>query len=155
VQDGLEEQLEVGSPDVSEIRISPAYQAFVEDALAAVIVIGPDGALRMLNSAAEKLFGYRRIDVLGRPYTVLLPGVMALAHWDIRTGALSQTGSGKVGCPRTLSGRRGDGSEFRVDVSCRPLSSGAGIEITALVEGSPLHGKGEGGVIPSKQQHVE
>ena len=143
MQDGLEERLEVGIPEVSEIRISPAYQAFVEDAIDAVIVVGPDGALRMLNSAAEELFDYRRIDLLGRPYTLLLPEVLALAHWDIRTGALSQPGSGKVGCTRTLGGRRGDGSEFRVDVSCRPLSSGAGIEITALVEGGPLYGQKE------------
>ncbi|MDI3243212.1 EAL domain-containing protein [Arthrobacter sp. AL08] len=143
MQDGLEEQFEVGGPDVSEIRISPAYQAFVEDAIDALIVVGPDGALAMLNSAAEELFGYRRIDLLGRPYTVLLPGVLALAHWDIRTGDLSQPGSGKTGYTRNLGGRRGDGSEFRVDVSCRPLSSGAGIEITALVEGSLLHGQKE------------
>ncbi len=141
VHDGLEEYLEVGNPDASEIRTSPAYRAFVEDAIDAVIVAGPDGAIRMLNSAAEELFGYRRTELLGRPYTVLFPGALAPAHWDIRTGALSPPGSGKVGCTRNLRGRRGDGSEFKADVSWRPLSSGGGIEITA--EGDPLQRQGE------------
>lgn len=143
VQDGLEEQLVVGRPDVADIRISPAYRVFVEDAIDAVIVVGPDGAVRMLNSAAEELFGYRRIELLGRPYTVLLPEVLALTHWDIRTGPLSLPGSGKFSGTQNLKGRRGDGSEFKVDVSCRPMSSGAGIEITVVVEGGPLPGQRE------------
>lgn len=139
VHSGPEEQLEVGSSDAAEIEISPAYRAFVEDAIDAVIIVAPDGTIRMLNSAAEELFGYRPIELLTRPCTVLLPGVLALALWDIRTGALAQPGAGKIGRTRDLSGQRRDGSEFRVDVSCRPLSSGAGIEITALVEGGLVH----------------
>src|ERR687897_2131074 len=47
----------------------------LEAAIDAAIVADPDGDILLLNSAAERLLGYQREEVLDRPVSFVLPGI--------------------------------------------------------------------------------
>jgi len=45
----------------------------VESAPNAIVIIGPDGLVEMVNAQTERMFGYSRNDLLGKPVEMLVP----------------------------------------------------------------------------------
>lgn len=126
-------ELVEGDTHASELLTSPAYREFVENAPDAVVVIGGDGCIRLVNTAAESMFGYRRNVLLGQQYTVLLPGGLTTRRRYVRDGVPPDAGI-EDGAGLKVNGRRMDGTEVPVEVDCRPMSFGPGLEITASAE---------------------
>ena len=56
------------------------YQAIVETAVAAIIVIDELGLIQAFNPAAERIFGYASAEALGRNVTLLMSEEHARAH---------------------------------------------------------------------------
>ena len=54
-------------------RTDDLYRLVVEAAPMAFVAIGPDGTIELVNAQVEKLFGYRRDELLGQPVEKLLP----------------------------------------------------------------------------------
>jgi PAS domain S-box-containing protein len=83
-------------------------------------VIGMDhlGRVTDFNTAAERTFGHRREDVLGRPLAdVIIPPALRAAHAAGLERYLS-TGEGKIlGTRVEVSAVRADGTEFPVEVA--------------------------------------
>jgi PAS domain S-box-containing protein len=97
--------------------------SILEGAPEAILSAGPDGTIVMANSAAERVFGYSRGEIIGRRLEVLLP------RWsEFACGAESTEGSPR-GSPENehdLKGRRKDGTEFPVQVTLRTVASTEG-----------------------------
>ncbi|MHA7224367.1 PAS domain-containing protein [Arthrobacter sp. RHLT1-20] len=81
-----------GDTHASELLTSPAGREFVENAPDAVVVIGGDGCIMLVNTAAESMFGYRRNVLLGQQYTVLLPCGLTTRRRYVRDGVPSDAG---------------------------------------------------------------
>src|SRR5574341_556084 len=47
--------------------------AFLEAAPDAMVIVGQDGRILLVNGQAERLFGYERTDLVGQPVEVLVP----------------------------------------------------------------------------------
>ena len=93
-----------------------------------VLLLAPDRSISYLNTAAEQLFGYSRPQLLGTDSGLLLaePG-----RADFRALLAALPGSTpRPGEPFTGTGRRADGTEFPVEITCALLPAGA-------VAGSP------------------
>ncbi len=92
--------------------------AVLESALDCVITMNHEGRIVEFNPAAERTFGHRRADVVGRPVAeVMIPERLRAAH---RTGLAQylSTGESKILNRRVeLTGARADGAEFPVEVS--------------------------------------
>jgi diguanylate cyclase (GGDEF)-like protein/PAS domain S-box-containing protein len=117
-----------------ELRVGEAHAlALLDAALDAFVTIDHEGLVREFNLAAERTFGYRREDVLGRELAELMvPPESREAH---RTALARWTGDGPTPGAGGLLGRRveveamrSDGSRFpaelaicRVDVPGPPL----------------------------------
>ena len=98
-----------------------------EAALDAIISIDEDGLVVEFNPSAERLFGYRRKDTLGKEMAALIiPEALREAH---RT-SLKRLAEGAeprlIGQRLELTGMRADGSEFPIELSISALEAHAG-----------------------------
>ena len=93
------------------------YRAIVGTAVDAIVVIGGNGAIRSVNNATERLFGYAAAELIGRQLKILMPEPYAGEH-DAYLANYLRTGQKKIiGIVREVVGRRKDGSMFPMDLS--------------------------------------
>lgn len=59
---------------ISTSAISDAvYKTLVESAPDGIVMVGQEGRIVVVNSQAEKLFGYDRAELLNKPIEILIP----------------------------------------------------------------------------------
>ena len=109
------------------------FKGFLEAAPDAVVIIDGDGMIVQVNSQTEKLFGYRREELLGRPLEVLMPERFRGAHVGKRRTFTAEPQPRSMGRGLELYGVRKDGREFPIDVSLSPLPPEAGILIASTI----------------------
>jgi adenylate cyclase len=91
--------------------------AIIRSANDAIVTANAEGAVVTWNPAAERIFGYRESEILGRPLTLLMPERFRRAH-DAGLGRVVATGETRViGKTVELAGLRKDGSEFPIELS--------------------------------------
>ena len=88
-----------------------------------LLLLAPDGSISYLNTAAEELFGYSRSQLLGTDPGLLLAGP-SRADFHALLGGLAGPAPRAVQ-PLAGSGRRADGTEIPVDITCSLLPAGA------------------------------
>jgi PAS domain S-box-containing protein len=115
------------------LRVSQAQKgAVIELALDGVIVVDEQGCILEFNPAAERIFGIKRADALGREMAeLIMPARFRDRH---RSGMKHYLASGQheiLGRRLEMTGLRADGSEFPVelainatDVNGRPIFTG-------------------------------
>jgi PAS domain S-box-containing protein len=103
----------------AEAGIEKRYRRLLEAAPDAILEVDRDGRIVLVNVQVEKLFGYARAELLGKPVEILIPGRFGNhpAHRDIYFGdpVMRPMGTGLE-----LYAKRADGSEFAVDVTLSP-----------------------------------
>jgi protein-histidine pros-kinase len=109
------------------------FRAFLESAPDAIVIIDPDGRIALVNAQTEKLFGYPRNELIGRPVEQLLPDRFRDAHIVHRAGYRSDPRTRLMGAGLDLYGRRRDGTEFPVDISLSPLQTEEGLLLAAAI----------------------
>lgn len=98
-----------------------SQRALIESAPNGIVIVAKDGVIVGLNSSAEKLFGYTRAELLGKPVETLAPDGVAAAHVHLRERFQRWPETRPMGAGRDLCGRRKDGSEFPVEIGLNPL----------------------------------
>ena len=98
-------------------------RSIVESAVDAIIVIDDRGAIQAFNPSAERLFGYRISEVLGRNVNMLMPSPDRERHDGYLHHYLT-TGEQKIiGIGREVTARRKDGTTFPVHLSVGEMKS--------------------------------
>ncbi len=109
----------------AQLRESEARKAAtLEAALDCIVTIDHRGHIAEFNQAAERVFGYRRADVMGREMAALLipPGLRERHRAGL--ARYLETGEGRlIGRRLELSAVRADGTEFPVELTITRLPS--------------------------------
>jgi PAS domain S-box-containing protein len=97
----------------SETRLS----TIIETAVDAIVVINEQGIVQSFNPSAERIFGYRNEEVIGKNVSILMPEPMRSAH-DGYIASYLETGVGKViNIGREVEGCQKNGSKIALDLA--------------------------------------
>ncbi|WP_346960701.1 bifunctional diguanylate cyclase/phosphodiesterase [uncultured Arthrobacter sp.] len=108
-------------------------QTVLEHSPDAFLLLAPDRSITFANTAAEQLFGYSRAQLLGADYSLLLAEPSREGFHQVLAGL--EGGTGRT--PFTGAGRRGDASEFPVQITCAALPPAPGTAGTVAVSVRP------------------
>ena len=101
-----------------ELRDSHArLQAIIETTVDGIVTIDEDSRIESFNPAAERMFGYRAADVIGRNVSILMPEPAASEHDGYVRRYLAGGAPRIIGIGREVQGRRADGSVFPLDLA--------------------------------------
>jgi PAS domain S-box-containing protein len=109
-------------------KLHTAYLRFggvVQISEDAILTIDDEQRITLFNAGAEKIFGYRAEEILGKPINLLLPERYRLAHAGHITAFSKSADALRAMNERgTIFGRRADGSEFPAEASISKFETG-------------------------------
>lgn len=92
------------------------FQAYWEAASEGLVAIGESGAIEMVNQAVERIFGYKRSELVGQRVEVLIPELQRRPHEEMRSGYFANPKMRTMGSGLKLFGRKKDGTSFPVEI---------------------------------------
>jgi len=130
----LEREMGERQQAVAALRASEErFRAITESANDAIISADSSGNIVSWNARAEAIFGYTAEEILGTPFTRLMPTRYHLAHLE-RFRQWSTIGSSRlVGTTVEFSGVRKDGSEFPLEISLSTWSTAQDNYVTGII----------------------
>ena len=119
---------------VSKMDDSEAYfRNVLESAPDAMIIIDEQGKIAIVNAQVEKMFGFERQEILGRPIETLLPERLREQHVSHRGKFVSGPKLRPMGEGMDLVAMRKDGSEFPVEISLSPVRTGSRVFVSSVI----------------------
>ena len=120
-------------PPNPDHRASQVLAAIVASAVDAIVVIDARGRIETFNPAAERLFGYRASEVIGRNVSMLMPPPYRDEH-DGYLGRYLHTGEAQIiGIGRDAQGLRRDGTVFPLHLSVGEMSINGERKFTGIL----------------------
>ncbi|MES2016351.1 MAG: ATP-binding protein [Pseudomonadota bacterium] len=99
----------------------------------AMLIADAQGVIVLANPALERLFGIALEQLVGQPVETLIPARLRQRHGQLRADYAHEPRMREMGAGAELSGLRGDGTEFAVEVSLSPLASGSESLVLATI----------------------
>lgn len=93
------------------------FEKVIEFAPDAMVIVNSSGIIEYTNLQAEKIFAYKREDLIGKLIEVLVPDRFTKNHDRFRSSLYIRSMGSRI----KLFGKRSDGSEFPIEVSLSPI----------------------------------
>ena len=113
--------------------LNDRFRMLFEAAPNGVIAFDAAGCIILLNAQVEKMFGYTRAELIGRPTEVLVPVRFQQGHAGLRKKFAAAPQIRPMGTGRDLLGVRKDGSEFLVEVGLNSMATSTGNVVVATI----------------------
>jgi PAS domain S-box-containing protein len=114
-------------------RAEEEFERLVLKAPVAMVMVGPDGTIKLVNEHTERLFGYARAELVGQRVEFLVPYQLRDAHAMHRQGYLAAPVIRSMGAGQDLYGQRRDGTQFPVEIGLAPLDADEGQLVSAVI----------------------
>lgn len=116
------------------------FKRVVEAAPCALILVGVDGRVEMINAEVERIFGRSRTDILGSPAEILLPEKYLQTNPLLLEAPLERTNGALGRGTFDAHGLRADGSKFPIRIKVTPIEASDGAaQLWTLVDVSESH----------------
>jgi len=98
-----------------------------------MVMIDRAGKIVMVNTQAERVFGYLRAELVGQPVEMLVPERFRGRHPEMRNAFFADPRPRPMGAGRDLYGLNKDGSEFPVEIGLNPIETDEGTMVLSAI----------------------
>jgi PAS domain S-box-containing protein len=127
----------VGSPTrtatTERKRVKERFRLVVESAPNAIVMVDGEGDIVLVNSQAEKFFGYHCEELVGQPVEILVPERFRAKHAGYRADFFDSPSARPMEAGRDLYGRRKDGSELPIEIGLTPVRTSEGVLVLSAI----------------------
>jgi len=114
-------------------RAERRFELAVEASPSGQVMTDRQGTIVLVNSMTEKMFGYDRRELLGKPIEVLVPERFRRRHPQFREGFSADPHARPMGAGRDLYGLHKDGREFPVEIGLNPVETDDGLFVLSAI----------------------
>jgi hypothetical protein len=135
-----------GASGLRNAPIQPTDQlvaSLLEAAPDAIIAVDEAGRIVLVNAQTERMFGYRREDLVGRAVEELIPADLRTGHPTHRAAYMDSPRPRPMGAGLRLTGLRADGSEFAAEISLSPAPFEDGLLVVVVIRDVEDHQRAE------------
>ncbi len=109
------------------------FRALLEAAPDAMVIVDDHGHIALVNAQAERMFGYRRQELVGQSISELIPERLRAQHRHHVKRYTRDATARPMGGDVELYGLRKDGSEFPVEISLGPIETDEGMMVSSAI----------------------
>ncbi len=109
------------------------FKKLLESAPDAMVIANREGVIRLVNAQAEKMFQYKREEMIGNKVEILIPEQFSTHHAKHREGFFADPKVRSMGIGLELYGRRKNGEKFPVEISLSPMETEEGMWVSAAI----------------------
>jgi protein-histidine pros-kinase len=114
-------------------RAEQRFRGLLESAPDAMVILDHLGQIVLVNTQAEKQFGYTADEMLGKSLDMLVPSRFRSRHSDFLAAYLTSPDVRPMGQNPNLYGMRRNGDEFPVEIRLSPLQTEQGMLVSSTI----------------------
>jgi PAS domain S-box-containing protein len=109
------------------------FRRAVESCPSGMVMADSAGRIVLVNGEIERMFGYRRSELIGQSVDMIVPGHLYAEHIQHRDKLIAQTEILYTPAGRIPVGRRKDGSEFPVEIGLNPIHTDDDLLVLSVI----------------------